>query len=455
VEASARDYSGEARAAVTAAVERLVDYQDADYAKEFLARLSRFKDIEQQHGDGSGRLVAELARQLALAMSYEDTIRVAELKIRPSRFARVRKEVQVAPDQILEIAEFFHPRVQEIADTLPAAAGDWLLRTRWARGLLDRALRKGKIVKTTSLSGFLLLYALSRLKPLRRRSLRFAREQGEISAWLDHVAETATADYALALELARLRGLVKGYGETLERGRAKSDKLMALLPRLRAQVNQGAGAGAALGALIKAALADEEGRALDKAITEFNRETDAMSYHLDAFVSDCRAILKRDPGPGGREEVRTRLERLLANKEFVEEYCGDNVPRGLKLLYEDPELGFQVLAHINDKARVSPPHDHGASWAIYGQATHYTEMTEWEREDNGGDPGKAKLKPVKKYRLVPGHAGIYQDGKIHSIDYPDHARFVRVTGTNLDRIPRVSFDLATGKVNQMAPQQAT
>jgi hypothetical protein len=180
-----------------------------------------------------------------------------------------------------------------------------------------------------------------------------------------------------------------------------------------------------------------------------------MSYSLDEFISDCRSILKRDPGPNGREEVRTRLEHLLSNKDFVEECCGEHVPRGLKVLYEDQELGFQILAHINDKARTSPPHDHGESWAIYGQATHYTEMTEWEREDDGGDPEKAKLKPVKNYRLLPGHAGIYQDGKIHSIDYPDRARFVRVTGTNLDKIYRVSFDLASGKINQMAPQQAT
>jgi len=180
-----------------------------------------------------------------------------------------------------------------------------------------------------------------------------------------------------------------------------------------------------------------------------------MAYDLDAFVSDCRSVLKHDPGPKGREEVRVALERLLANKAFVEEHCGEQAPRGLKVLYEDPELGFQVLAHINDKARVSPPHDHGASWAIYGQATHHTDMTEWAREDGGAGPDTAKLKSVKKYRLLPGHAGIYQDGTIHSIDYPDHARFVRVTGTNLDKINRLRFDLETGKVHQMTPQQAT
>jgi predicted metal-dependent enzyme (double-stranded beta helix superfamily) len=180
-----------------------------------------------------------------------------------------------------------------------------------------------------------------------------------------------------------------------------------------------------------------------------------MAYNLDQFIADCRTALQRDPGPAGRETVRLNLERLLANQDFIREYCGDAQPRGLKLLYEDKDLGFQVLAHINDKARVSPPHDHGHSWAIYGQATKYTDMTEWEREDDGADTQHAKLKPVKKYRLNPGHAGIYQDGKIHSIDYPDYARFVRVTGTNLDAIPRVAFDLKTGAINHMTPQQAT
>jgi len=179
-----------------------------------------------------------------------------------------------------------------------------------------------------------------------------------------------------------------------------------------------------------------------------------MAYDLNQFITDCRDILTRDPGPAGREQVRANLERLLANKDFVEECCGEAVPRGLKVLYEDPKLGFQILAHINDKARVSPPHDHGASWAIYGQATKYTDMIEWERDD-GTDPKHAKLKPIKKYRLTPGKASIYQDGAIHSIDYPDQVRFIRVTGTNLDKIDRIKIDLKTGAVEKMYAQQAT
>jgi hypothetical protein len=180
-----------------------------------------------------------------------------------------------------------------------------------------------------------------------------------------------------------------------------------------------------------------------------------MSYNLDQFIADCRAALASDPGPQGREQIRRQLERLLSEPDFIARHCGDSARKGLHVLYEDAALGFQILAHINEKARVSPPHDHGDSWAIYGQATQYTEMTEWERLDDRSDDGRAELKPVRKYRLTPGKAGIYQDGAIHSIDYPAGARFVRVTGTNLDRIPRIAFDLASGKVNRMAAQQAT
>jgi len=152
--------------------------------------------------------------------------------------------------------------VQEIADTLPAGLGRWLLRTGWARALLDRATRKGRIIKTTSVGGFLLLYALAQFKPLRRRSLRFAAEQAALESWLDLLAQTAASDCALALQVARMRSLVKGYGDTHERGRAKFDKLAALVPRLRGQDD----AAARLEGLIKAALADEGGEALDKAI---------------------------------------------------------------------------------------------------------------------------------------------------------------------------------------------
>src|SRR5271156_1805332 len=68
----------------------------------------------------------------------------------------------------------------------------------------------------------------------------------------------------------------------------------------------------------------------------------AMAYELDQFIADCRSILTHDGGPNGREEVRKRLEQLLHNTDFIHKQ--EQTPRGLHVLYEDPELGFQVLS---------------------------------------------------------------------------------------------------------------
>jgi indolepyruvate ferredoxin oxidoreductase, beta subunit len=275
-----REYAGEARSIVVAAIARLADYQDADYAEEFLRRLEPIRTVERDHCERPGELLAETARQLALAMAYEDVTRVADLKIRASRFARVREEAQVEQDQILEIAEFFHPRTQEIADTLPFALGRWLLDTKWAHRLVDRLTRNGKVVKTTSIGGFALLYLLSKLRPLRRRSLRFAVEEGEIVRWLELVFTAALSDYALAVQVARMRSLVKGYGETHERGRAKFEKLVPLVVGLPDHDN----AAEKLAGLIKAALADESGEALDKAMVALDREPAASAGRATGAV---------------------------------------------------------------------------------------------------------------------------------------------------------------------------
>jgi len=250
-------FPASARTIIRAGIERAADYQGLDYARVYLERLAPIASL-----DKDGRLIAETARQLALGMAYEDTIRVAELKIRPSRFARVREEVRVNDEQILEIAEFMHPRTQEIADTLPKALGRFILNTGWVRGLIDRMTHKGRVVKTSSLRGFLLLYIVASFKPLRPRSLRYGVEQKYLDDWLGVVRRTATTNYDLAIEVAATRNLVKGYGDTHERGRARFETLMGLLPTL-AQRPDGA---AQLATLRKAANADDTGAALQTAI---------------------------------------------------------------------------------------------------------------------------------------------------------------------------------------------
>jgi len=165
-----------------------------------------------------------------------------------------------------------------------------------------------------------------------------------------------------------------------------------------------------------------------------------MPYTLPQFIDDTRAALKAEPGPAGRQRVARHLERLLANAQFVEATLGPQAPLGRHTLHEDKELGFVVLAHVNKAPHKSPPHDHGSSWAVYGQATQYTDMTEYRRVDDGQGAGKAELEVVRRYRLDPGRAGVYDVGNIHAIDYPEGTRMIRVTGRDLDKVERLRFD---------------
>jgi indolepyruvate ferredoxin oxidoreductase beta subunit len=252
-----------ARDLVRAGVERLIDYQDIDYARTYLDRLKSVAEAESRHGDGSGRMLAETARELALGMAYEDTIRVAELKVRATRFARVRDEVRAREDQIVEIAEFMHPRLKEIAESVPAWLGRLMLRKGLLRNAIENATKKGKIVKTTSIRGFLQLYLVASLKPWRRSSLRFAEEEERLTAWLGTVVATAARDYELAVEVAECRNLVKGYGDTHERGSANYQAIIGLLGHI-ATCPQPA---KLVAELRKAAVADDTGGALNEAIS--------------------------------------------------------------------------------------------------------------------------------------------------------------------------------------------
>jgi len=251
-----------ARPTIRIGIERLTDYQDAAYARLYLDRLKPIAEADARHGDGSGRLLDETARELAIGMAYEDSVRVAELKIRPARFERVRQEVQIDDGQILEIAEFFHPRVQEIADTLPKGLGRWLLNSGWPRRLVERLTRKGKVIRTTTLRGFLTLYVLASLKGTRRRSLRYANEQAFLEGWLRTIIDTAGRNAALATEIAIARTLVKGYSDTHERGRRNYERLITMLPQIETTPDPAA----TLAGLRKAALADDTGEALEAAL---------------------------------------------------------------------------------------------------------------------------------------------------------------------------------------------
>jgi indolepyruvate ferredoxin oxidoreductase beta subunit len=245
---------------------RLADYQSIDYAALFLDRLISMSKALENLGPQAAPLISETARHLALWMTYEDSVRVADLKTRRARFDRVGREVRQTADQGLAINEFLHPRVEEIADILPAPVGRWLLSSRWARACLAPLTRKGRIVQTSSLRGFALLYAIASLRRWRPVSLRYTQEHERMQQWLAQAVQLAYQQPELAMQVVKAQQLIKGYGDTHARGWRSFEKIIQALPLLQSQVD----GSKRMAHLIQAALADEHGNALDKALFALN-----------------------------------------------------------------------------------------------------------------------------------------------------------------------------------------
>lgn len=272
-----RHACGDARTLILAGLERTADYQDTAYAELYWRRLLPFVTLAASGGDAECELLAVAARQLALAMAYPDVIRVAELKLQASRFERVRAELGLADRDILEIAEFMHPRIEEVIDTMPAGLGRRMFNSAIGRAVLRRLTAEGRLVHTTSLKGFLLLYFLASLKPLRRGSLRFTRETERLEEWLDTVWGAAKRDLRLAISLARARCLLRGYGETLERGFRKYEAIREYVQSNRFSVSANS-----VNALVAAAQAEEGTAALDAALAKLEVEPQPRVGHFSS-----------------------------------------------------------------------------------------------------------------------------------------------------------------------------
>jgi indolepyruvate ferredoxin oxidoreductase beta subunit len=250
---------------VAEGIRRLMDYQDSAYAELYLGRLMRVLERDAAAGGIAHgfQLSASVARHLALWMSYEDTIRVADLKTRSSRVARFRGEVRAAPDQIVHVSEFMHPRFQEFCETMPATLGLWLSRSTTAARVSAPLFRRGRRVSTGKIGGFIALYLLAGLRRWRHGTLRYRVEQARIDAWLARILQ-ATGAYDLAVEIAECQRLVKGYGDTHERGLRHFDRIMQFIDRAAARAELAV----QVRRLRSAALADEDGREFDTALKE-------------------------------------------------------------------------------------------------------------------------------------------------------------------------------------------
>jgi hypothetical protein len=165
-------------------------------------------------------------------------------------------------------------------------------------------------------------------------------------------------------------------------------------------------------------------------------------HTLPSFAAQVRDILKDDNTPAGRDKVAALLRDALADRPFVDSLFDDESPER-KVVYEDPQLGFCILAHRYTDARNGPPHDHGPSWAIYGQAEGETVMSDWDVVEPAAPGQPGKVKKVREYTLAPGQAHVYNEGAVHAPSRAGPTRLVRIEGINLEGVARGSYRPAT------------
>ena len=200
------------------ALYRLIDYQDAAYARQYLDRLGRVRQVEEQVGGANSNCLTEIvARSLAVWMTYEDSIRVSQYKIRPERFARIAREVGASPDQAVTVTEYLKPDIEEILGVLPKALVGRLAKWAELRWPGEDKPTFGQTFDSTSFPGFLRLWLVTRLRPLRPISVRFAHEHAVISEYLHAVERYGALDLDLGCAVARLAQVVKGYGNVRRR----------------------------------------------------------------------------------------------------------------------------------------------------------------------------------------------------------------------------------------------
>ncbi|HHX88866.1 MAG TPA: hypothetical protein GX700_03690, partial [Paracoccus sp.] len=260
LEARAAALPAPARGMALAGLRKVVDFQDIAYGHAYLDRVERALALDT--ADKGYELTSQAAKYIANAMAYDDMIRVADRKTRAARFRRIRAEMGADEAHILQLTEYTHPRAVEVVSLFPARLGRWTEARPRLMAWIDRRVNKGRRLRSDTMRHFVQLYLLGGLKGWRLRSLRHAIETEHLERWLAAALERAPQDYAQAVEILRLRRLVKGYSDTHARGLSKFDRAMAGAEHVQGRDD----AADWTRRLREAALQDEDGEALDGAI---------------------------------------------------------------------------------------------------------------------------------------------------------------------------------------------
>lgn len=225
------DFSEAPRSMVMHGLNRVVDYHDASYGEQYLARLGQLHKLEREQGN-SDELTTTLAKYLATAMAYQDVIRVADLKTRSVRFTKVKNQAGAKPVDIVKVTEFMHPRVEELCGLMPAKLGERVENNSGITRVMSW-LCKGRRIRTDSLIGFLTLNSVAGLRKSRLKSLRHQRETAHIENWLATIERACSNNnYPLAIEVTKCQRLIKGYSDTHARGSSKYQRIMSVANQL-------------------------------------------------------------------------------------------------------------------------------------------------------------------------------------------------------------------------------
>ena len=256
-----------AQATAQEGVRRLVPYQSANYARLYIDRLKPILEADEAAA-AHGKLLKEVARHLAVRMSYEDVVRVAQAKIAPARMARIAREELRVKDEPFSVHDFLKPGIEEMCQLLPPLLARPILHISARRGWLGRVYF-GMEINSTSISGYLRFLMLAKLRPLRPFGHRYKQEQKAIEAWLALIVEAAKQSTGLALEVAECARLIKGYGDTHARGTANyaAIETRVIRPALAGHIPL-AQAADAIASARTAALVDPEGEGLAKCLAD-------------------------------------------------------------------------------------------------------------------------------------------------------------------------------------------
>ena len=167
-----------------------------------------------------------------------------------------------------------------------------------------------------------------------------------------------------------------------------------------------------------------------------------MAYTLEQLASDIKATLKTDPGAAGKQKICGLVSKACLDKEFVAQHLTAEACKPRKVLYEDPELGFCICGHVHEDKAVGKPHDHGKSWAIYGQAVGETMMTDWKITQKGESGDASLVEAVTTYSMQPGDVRLYDVGVVHSPNRQKPTKLIRIEGANLDHVKRSNIKAA-------------